>query len=128
MKLLIVAVIILGVAWWVWSKNRPGSLRPPGTANLDEETALRPEVDPAAVAAARARVSAAVPDELLQDALLDATPQQVARLFAAVPADVMAGALGQTPGTPHTQASAEQLAQLRGAGDAVDDLEIFKFD
>ncbi|GBF07919.1 hypothetical protein DAERI_190052 [Deinococcus aerius] len=124
--LLVLLAAVAGAAL-VLRKSRGGSPKPPGTAGLDEETAARPEVDAASVAAARARVSEVVPDEVLSDALLDATPKQLAHLFAAVPEDVMAAAIGTGKGTPREQARPEDLAQLRGAGRAVDDLEIFSF-
>lgn len=121
----VVIAVLLAAVWWR-GKGRRG-LRPPGTAHLDEETAERPELDPAAVAAARARISQHVPDEVLSDVLLDASPAQAARLFSAVPAAVMADALGRGHDEPQPRASAAELAQLRGAGSAVDELEIFNF-
>ncbi|AIZ45965.1 hypothetical protein QR90_14135 [Deinococcus radiopugnans] len=121
----VVAVLLLAAVWWRGKGLR--GLRPPGTAHLDEETAERPELDPAAVAAARARISQQVPDEVLSDVLLDASPTQAARMFSAVPAAVMADALGYGQDEPQPRASAAELAQLRGAGNAVDDLEIFNF-
>ena len=103
--------------------------QPPGTRNLDEETAARPEIDGAALAAARAKVSQAVPDEVLQDVLLDATPQQAAHLFAGVSQEVMAGAIGQQTTGVHIkgQAGADDLAKLNNLGSAVDDLDIWNF-
>lgn len=121
----VVTVLLLAAVWWLGKGKR--GLRPPGTAHLDEETAERPELDPAAVAAARARISQAVPDEVLSDVLLDASPAQAARMFSAVPAAVMADALGHGHGEAQPRASAAELAQLQGAGNAVDDLEIFNF-
>ncbi|GAA5534398.1 hypothetical protein E5F05_07055 [Deinococcus metallilatus] len=129
MKLFIVILVVLVVAALLLrlKKSASGSPRPPGTAGLDEETAARPDIDPAAVAAARARVSQAVPDEVLSDALLDATPKQLAHMFAAVPEDVMAAAVGAEPKAQQGPARAEDLAQLRKVGEAVDDLEIWSF-
>ncbi|WP_034386034.1 hypothetical protein [Deinococcus sp. YIM 77859] len=124
--ILIIAVLAGAFLFLKLRSNRSGGA-PPGTVGLDEETAVRPEIDPAALAAARARVSPAVPDEVLSDALLDATPKQLASLFAAVPKDVMAAALGKEAEAPRGQAKAEDLAQLRKMGDAVDDLEIWSF-
>ncbi|GGL69744.1 hypothetical protein GCM10010840_04790 [Deinococcus aerolatus] len=121
----VVALLLLAAVWWR-GKGRH-RLRPPGTAHLDEETAERPELDPAAVAAARARISQAVPDEVLSDVLLDASPTQAARMFSAVPASVMADALGHGHDEAQPRASAAELAQLQGAGSAVDNLEIFSF-
>ncbi|AFD26419.1 hypothetical protein DGo_CA2492 [Deinococcus gobiensis I-0] len=71
-----------------------------------------------------------IPDEVLGDVLLDATPQQAARMFAAVPADVMAGAIGQNTARAGTvqvqgQASAGDMAQLSSLGSAVDDLDFW---
>lgn len=102
---------------------------PPRTDILAEETDERPEVDAAALAAARATVSEEIPDEVLKDVLLDATPQQAARLFAGVSHDVMAGAIGQQGQGVQIQgeARAEDLAQLSSLASAVDDLDIWNF-
>ena len=138
MKFLLLAAVLIVGALVLLSLLRRGSGpagsagRPPGTRDLDEETAARPEIDPQALARARAQVSPAVPDAVLSDALLDATPKQVAQLFAAVPAGVMADALGAgSAQAGHVQiqgqASAQDLAQLRGLGDASDDLDIWSF-
>lgn len=103
--------------------------QPPGTSVLAEETDERPEVDAAALAAARAKVSQEIPDEVLKDVLLDATPQQAAQLFAGVSQDVMAGAIGQqVQGVQiQGQAKAEDLANLSSLASAVDDLDIWSF-
>lgn len=93
----------------------------------DPDEAIRQEVDPRALAAARASVSRDVPDEVLSDALQDASPTQLAHLFAAVPEDVMAAAIGAGNKKTQEQARPEDLAQLRGAGEAVNDLEIWDF-
>ena len=94
---------------------------------LDDDEAVRQEIDPRTLAAARAAVAKDVPDEVLSDALQDASPTQLAHLFAAVPADVMAAAIGTGNKKPQEQARPEDLAQLRGVGNAVDDLEIWDF-
>lgn len=102
---------------------------PPRTDILAEETDARPEVDAAALAAARARVSNEVPDEVLADVLLDTTPQQAAQLFAGVSHDVMAGAIGEQRQGVHFQgqAQADDLARLNNLASAVDDLDIWNF-
>lgn len=129
MKLLVVvlALLLLAVVLLVLNKGLSRRPKPPGTAGLDEDEAVRPDIDPGAVAAARARISAAVPDEVLSDALLDATPKQLAHLFAAVPADVMAAAVGAQTALPQARGRPEDLAQLRKVGESVDDLEIWSF-
>ncbi|GAA4016942.1 hypothetical protein GCM10022631_31880 [Deinococcus rubellus] len=101
-------------------------IRPPGTADLDDVDAVRPDIDASALAEARTGVSADVPDGVLADALLDATPEQLQHLFAAVPAEVMAAAMGKddVQRRPHR---AEDLAQLRSVGDSLDELEIWSF-
>lgn len=100
--------------------------RPPGTADLDDVDAIRPDIDASALAEARTGVSAEVPDGVLADALLDATPEQLQHLFAAVPDEVMAAAMGKdnVQRRPH---KAEDLAQLRSVGDSLDELEIWSF-
>lgn len=138
LKLLLLAVlVIVGVLVLLrvlrgGSGAAPGSSRPPGTRHLDEDTAVRPDIDPQALARARARVAPAVPDAVLSDALLDATPKQVAQMFSAVPADVMANAMGQNTGRGGTvqvqgQATAQDMAQLRNLSSAVDELDIWNF-
>lgn len=138
MKLLLLAVLVIVGVLVVLSLLRKGTgtapvgSRPPGTRHLDEETAVRPDIDPYALAATRAKVAPAVPDAVLSDALLDATPKQVAQMFSAVPADVMANAMGQNTGRGGTvqvqgQATAQDMAQLRNLSSAVDDLDIWNF-
>ncbi|THF71565.1 hypothetical protein E7T06_02210 [Deinococcus sp. Arct2-2] len=69
-------------------------------------------------------VTQAVPDGVLADALLDATPAQLQHLFAAVPDDVLADALGGQQATQQPLKAAD-LAQLKGIGDAVDELDFW---
>ena len=140
MKFLILLLIVVAIVAFLVLRKRSGTAgtpqesapqaQPPGTRHLDEETAARPEIDAAALSSARARVSQDIPDEVLGDVLLDATPQQAARMFAAVPADVMAGAIGQNTARAGTvqvqgQASAGDMAQLSSLGSAVDDLDFW---
>ncbi|EYB67105.1 hypothetical protein DEIPH_ctg051orf0009 [Deinococcus phoenicis] len=129
MKFLILIVLLVAVVLFLrLRKQSAGSAQPPGTADLDEETAVRPDIDPAALAAARASVTPAVPDAVLSDALLDATPRQLATMLASVPTEVMAAAVGHdSSAQPPIQARAEDLAQLRKVSEAVDDLEIWSF-
>ncbi len=140
MKFLILLLIVVAIVAFLVLRKRSGTagppqesapqVQPPGTRHLDEETAARPEIDASALSSARARVSQDIPDEVLGDVLLDATPQQAARMFAAVPADVMAGAIGQNTARAGTvqvqgQASAGDMAQLSSLGSAVDDLDFW---
>lgn len=99
-----------------------------GWHSLDDE-ADRPEVDAQALAAARANVSQDIPDEVLEEMLLQATPQQAAQLFAGVSDDVMADLTAHTEQGVHYegQAGADDLAALSGLGSAVDDLDIWDF-
>lgn len=106
--------------------GQPRQIQPPGTADLDDVDAVRPEIDASALAEARTGVRAEVPDGVLADALLDATPEQLQHLFAAVPAEVMAAAMG-TDDAPRRPHRAEDLAQLRSVGDSLDELEIWSF-
>lgn len=104
------------------------SVRPPGTADLDDVDAIRPAIDASSLASARRAVSREVPDGVLADALLDATPEQLQHLFAAVPQDVIAAAVGKgQDDVQHKPLRAEDLAQLRGVSESVDDLEIWSF-
>jgi hypothetical protein len=100
--------------------------RPPGTADLDDVDAIRPDIDASALASARSQITREVPDGVLADALLDATPQQLQQMFAAVPTEVMTAAMGQGE-TPQRPLSQEELTKLQGVGDLVDDLEIWSF-
>lgn len=130
--LLLAVLVIVGVLVLLRGGAAPGRSRPPGTRHLDEDTAVRPDVDPQALARARAQIAPAVPDAVLSDALLDATPGQVAQMFSAVPADVMANAMGQNTGRGGTvqvqgQATAQDMAQLRNLSSAVDELDIWNF-
>ena len=135
MALLFIVAVLLGLCFFAWptlARRRQHlgkqAAAPPGTARLDDVDALRPDVDAAALASARQAVPQAVPDSVLADALLDTTPAQLRQLFAAVPEDIMAQAIGSrgsaAPPAHHRQ---EDLALLRGAGDSVDDLEIWSF-
>ncbi|WP_293914924.1 hypothetical protein [Deinococcus sp.] len=99
----------------------------PGTIGLDEVDSIRPEIESGALASARSSVASFVPDGVLADALLDSTPDQLKQMFAAVPADVMANAIGGRDDVQRTPIAAEDLAQLQGVSDSVDDLEIWGF-
>lgn len=102
----------------------PDFRTPPGTADLDDVDALRPEIDASALASTRLAVTQAVPDGVLADALLDATPAQLQHLFAAVPDNVLADALGGQHTTQQPLKAAD-LEQLKGIGDAVDELDFW---
>lgn len=102
----------------------PDFRTPPGTADLDDVDALRPEIDASALASTRMAVTQAVPDGVLADALLDATPAQLQHLLAAVPDDVLTNALGNQK-TTQQPIKAADLAQLKGIGDAVDELDFW---
>jgi hypothetical protein len=104
-----------------------GHFEAPGTIGLDEVDSIRPEIDSGALASARSSVSSFVPDGVLADALLDSTPDQLKTMFAAVPADVMANAIGTRDEVQRTPIAAADLAQLQGVSDSVDDLEIWGF-
>ena len=104
-----------------------GTFHAPGTIGLDEVDSIRPEIDSGALASARSSVSSSVPDGVLADALLDSTPDQLRNMFAAVPADVMANAIGSRDDVQRKPLAAEDLAQLQGVSDSVDDLEIWGF-
>ncbi|MVN85275.1 hypothetical protein GO986_00630 [Deinococcus sp. HMF7620] len=72
-------------------------------------------------------MQADVPDAILSDALLDVTPEQLQRLMAAVPEDVMARAIGRDDKVNQGPVKAEDLQQLQGIGGALDDLDIWSF-
>ncbi|PTA68444.1 hypothetical protein C8263_07845 [Deinococcus arcticus] len=72
-------------------------------------------------------MQADVPDEILSDALLDVTPEELRRLMAAVPEDVMARAIGQVDDVRTQPVKAEDLQQLQGLGSALDELDIWSF-
>ena len=112
-------------------QGRPSSVRvvPPGTRGLDDPDAVRPDIDARALASARAAVTPAVPDAVLSDALLDASPEQLGRLLASVPTEVMTQALGRHGNSQDSVRSlrAEDRQQLSGLGDALDDLDIWNF-
>jgi len=152
MVLLLIILAVVAVAVVLWLQASKKSKTPPDTARssaitssaatptappaapgqrtvivADPDEEIRQEIDPRALAAARASVARDIPDEVLSDALQDASPTQLAHLFAAVPEDVMAAAIGTGTKKPQEQARPEDLAQLRGAGDAVNDLEIWDF-
>ena len=107
--------------------------QPPGTADLDDVDAVRPDIDMAALASARSQVDSEVPDSVLADALLDATPEQLRQIFGSVSHEVMAGAMGTGLGGVSTDdvqrrpIKAEELAQLQAMSESVDDLEIWGF-
>lgn len=113
------------------AQGRPSSVRvvPPGTRGLDDPDAVRPDIDARALASARAAVTPAVPDAVLSDALLDASPEQLSRLLASVPTEVMTQALGRHGNSQDNVRSLrpEDRQQLSGLGDALDDLDIWNF-
>ena len=112
-------------------QGRPSSVRvvPPGTRGLDDPDAVRPDIDARALASARAAVTPAVPDAVLSDALLDASPEQLGRLLASVPTEVMTQALGRHGNSQDSVRSLrpEDRQQLSGLGVALDDLDIWNF-
>ncbi|ALW87993.1 hypothetical protein AUC44_03005 [Deinococcus actinosclerus] len=67
--------------------------------------------------------------ELLHDAqsemLADVSPEELQRLMAAVPRDVMGRAIGQEELTSHAPVTAEQRQELQGLGSALDDLDFW---
>jgi hypothetical protein len=121
---------------------QPPSSQPPSSLGLDEPDAIRPDISPLAVNQTRSGLAYEVPDALLADALLDATPEQIKTLIGAVPAEVMAGIMGHgsvygahNHSSDHsgnqanlTQAgSGSALNELKGLETAVDDLDIWSF-
>ncbi|GHF99926.1 hypothetical protein GCM10017783_09970 [Deinococcus piscis] len=96
---------------------------------LDDETAERPQVDAELLRTARASVSAEIPDEVLEEMLFKATPQQTAQMLSGVSPDLMADlTAGHGQGVHFEgQARAEDLAALSSLGSAVDDLDIWDF-
>ena len=133
MVFLILVVVVLGILaalrYPTFKRRRlarQDPQRPPGTAHLDDVDAVRPEIAASTLASARSAVSSDVPDGVLADALLDATPEQLQHIFASVSQDVMAAAMGRDE-VQQRPMRAEDRAQLQGAGDSVDDLEIWNF-
>ncbi|WP_261663841.1 hypothetical protein [Deinococcus sp. Marseille-Q6407] len=116
-------------AGWEAATPAPAASNQADWATLEGEGAVRPAVDAGLLASARAGVSQEIPDEVLEEMLLDATPQRAAQLFAGVSPDVMADlTAGQTQGVHFEgQARAEDLAALSNLGSAVDDLDIWDF-
>ncbi|MDO4264558.1 MAG: hypothetical protein Q4C67_10215 [Deinococcus sp.] len=94
-----------------------------------EETAVRPQVDADLLRTARASVSRDIPDDVLEEMLFKATPQQTAQLLAGVAPGVMADLTADHGQGVHFkgQARAEDLAALNNLGSAVDDLDIWDF-
>ena len=134
--ILVAAVMVLFVLRFLVIRRRRLAQRslesaPPGTIGLDEVDAVRPEIDASALASVRSAVGSDVPDSVLADALLDATPTQLRQMFAAVPSAVMADVMGtDTRGSDDVQRRPireEELAQLRAMSESVDDLEIWGF-
>ncbi|MFC4454035.1 hypothetical protein [Deinococcus sonorensis] len=125
----LVGLFLLGGRLLRPSQHRPEApsevIVPPGTATLDDVDAVRPDIAAGALEQTRAAVTSEVPDSVLADALLDASPDQLRQLFAAVPADVMAAAVG-AEGTSGTVGTGDRT-QLSGLSAAVDDLDIWSF-
>lgn len=96
---------------------------------LDDETGERPQIDAELLRTARASVSHEIPDDVLEEMLFEATPQQTAQMLAGVSSHVMADlTAGHGQGVHFEgQARAEDLAALSSLGSAVDDLDIWDF-
>ncbi len=100
--------------------------KPVGTPRLDDaENLERPFIDSAVIQRTKAMIPS-VPEAVLADALLDTTPQQAKALLSHAPDSVIQEAFGnRTVQTQHHKT--EDLNQLKGMGDALDDLDIWSF-
>jgi len=132
MLLLVLSAVLLAVLALVFLRRKqagpaepqhvPSPVQPP----QDEDDVQRREVDEATMRAARATVTSMVPDAVLADALQHTDAQGLAQAFANVDPSVLADAIGDAPQT--VQAShPEDLRQLSGAGQAVEELDIWSF-
>ncbi len=134
LPVILVLLVLAALAWVVLSRGKttpPPEVLPSQPAVLppeDETEAERREIDTVTLQAARAAVTTAIPDAVLADALQNTDTRQLAQAFAHVDATVIAAAMGQTPVVPDLdQARPEDLKQLKGAGQAVEDLDIWSF-
>jgi len=130
--LLIPGIVLLAVLAWMflnWKKTAPAKVQSvplPAAPLPDEDDAERRQVDTLMLQAARAAVISVIPDAVLADALQHTDVRGLAQAFADVDAAVLTAAIGDSPEEVH-KASHEELQQLSGAGQAVDDLDIWSF-
>lgn len=99
---------------------------PVGTPRMDDPDLPRPQVDKSVVITARAVVPPIVPDAVIADALLDATPEQMKTLLSRAPESVVKEAFGSRDSVKQSLSS-EERGQLRGMGSALDDLDIWSY-
>ena len=131
MLLLILSAVVVAALAWLFlrrGKAAPAVLAqlPVAVPRPDEDDAQRREIDATTLRAARETVTFLVPDAVLADALQHTDARGLAQAFSGVDTAVLADAVGHAvPERP--VATAEDLQLLRGAGQAVDDLDIWNF-
>lgn len=132
MLLLIPGLVLLAFLAWMFLRRKKTALAEVQSAPLparplpDEDDAERRQVDTSTLQAARAAVISVIPDAVLADALQHTDVRGLAQAFADVDAAVLTAAIGDSPEGVR-KASQEELQQLSGAGQAVDDLDIWSF-
>jgi len=121
----VIVIVLLAAAAFAWRATRraapPQATRPPEPAAPLPAGDVRPT--------APTLVMPGEGGELLHDAqsemLADVSPEELQRLMAAVPRDVMGRAIGQEELTSHAPVTAEQRQELQGLGSALDDLDFW---
>ncbi|UBV43050.1 hypothetical protein LAJ19_02160 [Deinococcus taeanensis] len=134
----LIVLVLLAAAFLLWraASRRARSAAPvrpvPPVSPRRAEDVRRdvppPALVPPTAAAVTLPVAAALeplPDEVLNEVLTDVTPEELSRLMASVPEEVLARAIGQDLQGSTPPATAEDLQQLQGLGSAVDDLDFW---
>ncbi|GGB58835.1 hypothetical protein [Deinococcus soli (ex Cha et al. 2016)] len=124
----LIVIVLLAAAAFAWRVTRRAA--PPQAPRVPEPAAPLPAGDVRPTAPTL--VMPAEGGELLHDAqsemLADVSPEELQRLMAAVPRDVMGRAIGQEDLTSHAPVTAEQRQELQGLGSALDDLDFWNMD
>ncbi|GGN38378.1 hypothetical protein [Deinococcus daejeonensis] len=124
----LIVIVLLAAAAFAWRATRRAA--PPQATRPPEPAAPLPaqDVRPTAPTLVMPGEGGELLDDAQSEMLADVSPEELQRLMAAVPQDVMRRAIGQEDLTSHAPVTAEQRQELQGLGSALDDLDFWNMD
>ncbi|GGR98442.1 hypothetical protein [Deinococcus sedimenti] len=128
MLVFLIVLVLLAAAAFAWRATRRPT--PPQAPKTAEPVAPLPaqDVRPTAPTLVMPTESTELLHEAQSEMLTDVDPEELQRLMAAVPQEVMARAIGQEELTSHAPVTDEQRQELQGLGSALDDLDFWNMD